>query len=375
VISAPKTVLIVDDEPAVRWLLQQGLPPHLPEFAVATVANGQEAIDYLSAYPVEVMVTDINMPVKDGFELLAHVRNHHPNLPVVVLASTAPGWITERAPQLGAMRVLQKPTSPELVAHHVLEACSETVRGRMSGVPLATLLQLMQLERKTCSLLVRSGARKGRLHFLSGQLVNAYAFDLAAEGEAAARHLLALDKVTIDFERSLHNHVRRIHTPLETLLLEVATHVDEANRDAAQAERSPAAGTVVPPKAEDPACGDADAGHAAVPSIAPRPPLGRPTASASPVRPATSISTALEVLQEALSDLRTRSDATATLLEAATLELARGAAALPRPVASATAAGVDEERLAAAWGEVSELAARLVRAADALGVRTGTVGP
>jgi CheY-like chemotaxis protein len=371
VISAPKTVLIVDDEPAVRWLLQQGLPAHLPEFAVATVANGQEAIDYLSAFPVEVMVTDINMPVKDGFELLAHVRNHHPNLPVVVLASTAPGWITERAPQLGAMRVLQKPASPELVALHVLEARSETVRGRMSGVPLATLLQLMQLERKTCSLLVRSGARKGRLHFLSGQLVNAYAFDLAAEGETAARHLLALDKVTIDFERSLHNHVRRIHTPLETLLLEVATHVDEANRDAALAERSAAAVAVEPATAETASGVDADAGRPAVRPVEPRPPLRRPPA-ASPERPANSIATALEGLQEALSGLRTRSDATATLLEAATLELARSDAALPRPVPSATTAGIDEERLAAAWGEVSELAARLVRAADALGVRTGT---
>jgi CheY-like chemotaxis protein len=371
VISAPKTVLIVDDEPAVRWLMQQGLPPHLPEYAVATVANGQEAIDYLSAYPVEVMVTDINMPVKDGFELLAHVRNHHPNLPVVVLASTAPGWVTERAPQLGAMRVLQKPTSPELVARHIVEAGSETVRGRMAGVPLATLLQLMQLERKTCSLLVRSGARKGRLHFLSGELVNAYAFDLAAEGEVAARHLLTLDKVTIDFERSLHNHVRRIHTPLETLLLEVAAHLDQANRDAAVAERSTA--PVAVPAATDGAAAATEAGRAAPPPIGPRSPLRHPEA-APPAQPIATIETALEGLQEALSSLRARSEATATLLEASASELTRGAAALPGPAAPDLAAGVDEERLTAAWAEVSELAARLVRAADALGVRTGTAG-
>jgi CheY-like chemotaxis protein len=340
VISAPKTVLVVDDEPAVRWLLQQDLPAHLPDFAVATVGNGQEAIDYLLAYPVDVIVTDIHMPVKDGFELLAHVRNHHPNLPVVVLASTAPRSITERLPRLGALRILQKPASPELVARHIVEARSETVRGRMTGVPLGALLQLMQLERKTCALLVSSGEKKGRLHFLSGELVNAYAFELDIEGEAAARHLLTLDKVTIDFERSLHNHVRRIHTPLETLLLEVATHQDEMSR------------------------GQPSAAVAEVAEVAD---LAEVAEAVAVTVADGSLRTSVDGLRAALAGLRARSDATAHLLEASAPELARGAAALARIGDGAPGGRPDEARLASAWGEVSELAARIVRAADALG--------
>ena len=355
-ISAPKTVLVVDDEPAVRWLLQQGLPPHLPDFAVATVGDGQEAIDYLTAYPVEVMVTDITMPVKDGFELLAHVRNHHPNLPVVVLTSAAPRQITERMPQFGTMHVLQKPASPELVARHVLQARSESVRGRMTGVPLSALLQLMQLERKTCSLLVRSGERKGRLHFLSGDLVNAYAFELDVEGEAAARYLLTLDRVTIDFERSLHNHVRRIHTPLETLLLEVATHVDEAQRDDAAAT-APAIATADAPSTAD--------------LVAPRGPAIAPAAATAERTSTASLDDAAAGLQAALAGLRTRSDATARTLHAAAPELARASTDLTTADPRALPVGPDEARLLAAWSEVSELAARLVRAADALGIRPG----
>jgi len=324
VISAPKTVLIVDDEPSVRWLLQQGLPRSLPDFAVATVSNGQEAIDYLGAHPVEVLVTDIVMPVKDGFELLAHVRNHHPNLPVVVLATMAPDAVTAGAPRLGALHVLQKPASPESVARHVLEARAATTRGRMAGVALSSLLRLMHLERKTCSLLVRSGERKGRLHFLSGELVNAYAFDLDAEGEVAARHLLMLDDVTIDFERSLHNHVRRIVTPLETLLLEVAAQADEARRDADAAHASPT-----------PNRGSLDAGVAG--------------------------------LRSTLAGLRARSAETAQLLEAAAPDLARGVHVLTQPSRFATAAAAaPDERLTAAWNEVATLATRLLHAADEL---------
>jgi len=232
VISSLKTVLVADDEYAVRRFLQEGLALHLPDFEVATVADGQEAIDFLTSHPVDVVVTDIAMPVKDGFAVLAHLRNHHPNVPVVVLTAADAETIERNAPRLGMLRVVQKPATAAQVARHVLDARAETARGRMSGMPLTTLLQLLQRERKSCSLYVRSGERRGRLHFRSGELVNAYAFELDQEGEAAARYLLALDDVTIDFERSLHNHLRRIHTPLEALLLDIARERDERSRDA-----------------------------------------------------------------------------------------------------------------------------------------------
>jgi CheY-like chemotaxis protein len=65
VISAPKTVLIVDDEPAVTLAAAADAAPSTSRTTqVATVGNGQEAIEYLNAYPVEVLVTDIVMPVK-----------------------------------------------------------------------------------------------------------------------------------------------------------------------------------------------------------------------------------------------------------------------------------------------------------------------
>jgi len=339
VISSPKTVLVADDEHAIRRLMQAALPHHLPGFEVAVVADGQEAIDYLSSRPVDVVVTDIAMPVKDGFAVLAHVRNHHPNLPVVVLTAAEVEGIHRQAPRLGLLRVLQKPASVAQVARHVLDARSETARGRMSGVPLDTLLQLLQLERKTCSLFVRSGERRGRLHFRSGELVNAYAFELDQEGEDAARYLLALDDVTIDFERSLHNHLRRIHTPLDTLLLDVARRDDEQRRDAEAANET--------------------VEHAATAGVH------------DGERP--SLASAADELQAAIAGLRGRAKSVAQALDAAAPALADGARALASAQRAPTADG--ERRIAAAWSEVTELAQRLASVADALGApadRQGT---
>jgi len=339
VISSPKTVLVADDEHAIRRLMQEALPHQLPGFEVAVVADGQEAIDYLSSNPVDVVVTDIAMPVKDGFAVLAYVRSHHPNLPVIVLTAAAVDAIHREAPRLGLLRVVQKPASAAQVARHILDARSETARGRMTGIPLATLLQLLQLERKTCSLFVRSGARRGRLHFRSGELVNAYAFELDEEGEAAARYLLALDDVTIDFERSLHNHLRRIHTPLETLLIDVACRDDERRRD---------------DEAHDAAAAPARAAEA-----------GRQL-----VREARSLASAASDLQAAMTGLQGRTAAVARALDEAAPALAAGARALAEPNRGPP---VDEERrVAEAWNEVTELAQRLARAADALGADPGT---
>lgn len=304
----------------MRALLWSGLGIHLPEHAIATASDGREAVEHLTRHPVDVLVTDVNMPVMDGFELLAHVRNHHPNIPVVVLAAMAPENVRSGTSGLGSFRILRKPTSPAVVAQHIRDALAESVRGRLPDVSLAPLLRLVHLERKTCSLLVRSSSSKGRLHFLSGELVDAYAFELDAVGEVAARHLLTLDRVAIEFERSLHNDKRRIETPLETLLLETAVAHDEQTRPA---------------------------------SVAPAPAVALP-------RP--DLDHALDRVRSALAALQDRLETTAHRLGEHTPDLERSVADLSPKTSGALAA----ETLSVAWHEVSALAARLVSAAEML---------
>ena len=348
--AAQKTVLVVDDEPTARTVLLEGLPRHLERFTVASAANGAEAVAYLREHPVDVLVTDVRMPVMDGFELLAHVRKHYPNLPVVVLSTLAPEDVLEASPALGILRVVRKPASAAEVARHVREADADTVKGRMRGVALGTLLDLMQRERKTCSLLVRSGEEKGRLHFLSGELVNAYAFSLDLDGEAAARHLLGLDVVTIDFERSLHNHDRRIHTPLATLLLEVATQLDESRHRDADEDGGVAAG---------------GAGDQATRSTHDEGAAGRGDVSQETVASG-GLDGALSGLHRAVGDLRSRSADTVEALTAAGPSIEQAAARLHEASAGGAGAALDDRRIAEAWREVAAVAERLARTAEAL---------
>ena len=352
-ILGPKTVLLADDEPAVLALYRRGLPPHLPGFEVVTVAGGDEAIAYLTEHPVTVLVTDIIMPPRDGFEVLAFVRHHHPNLPVVVLSAMAATDVLAGLPRLGALQVLQKPVPPAQLGGRILAAYEETTRGRLAGVPLPTLLQLIQAERKSCALHLRYGDERGRLHFLAGELVNAYAFELDTEGEAAARHLLAWESATVEFERSLHNHVRTIRTPLTTLLLDVVRTSDEARRDAlAQAPEA----TASPPAAAPPP-----------PAKAPDPVDAVVDRTAEPPSEARTLVAAAADLQLAIAGLRSAAVGTADRLAQAAPDLRAATAALDAERSENARAAMDVARVARLRREVANLAARLAHAAEAMG--------
>ena len=128
-------------------------------------------------------MTELSLPVVDGFGLLAHVRRHAANPPTVVLTAADPGSYRERLAELGSPRVLRKPVSVKMLAREARAALSEIVRGSVTGITLPSLLQMLEWERKTCSVRASSPEGEGRLDFLAGELVNAYSYTTRAEGE------------------------------------------------------------------------------------------------------------------------------------------------------------------------------------------------
>lgn len=350
-ITGPRTVLLVDHDPLEGRALQDGLGRALTECSVVVVRDAQTAIDYLEAHPVEVLVSELAPPPDDDLTLLAYVRRHHPNLPVVIVSPLPEEEVQAALPQLGAVPILAKPVSPGELAQEVRAARASTVRGRLEDVPLVSVLQVVRLERRTCSLLVRSGERKGRLHFRDGELVDAYAFELDLDGEPAARHVLGWEMVTIDFERSLHNAERKIGTPLETLLLEAATLRDERRRS-----RRPVADPQTMPDPEvaaEPGAIDAS-----------------PTRDGSGNPPPAATEVDVGNLQAALDDLRARSRATGELLDALAPLVADVARALPRDPETSDDERRAEARLEAFLQQTVGLAERLAQAASSAGRRS-----
>jgi CheY-like chemotaxis protein len=77
-------ILIVDDDPAVRTTL--GMFLMSAGHDVATADNGITAVAHLSSTVPDLLVTDLNMPLMSGIELISHLRSLHPKVPIVAMS-------------------------------------------------------------------------------------------------------------------------------------------------------------------------------------------------------------------------------------------------------------------------------------------------
>jgi two-component system, NtrC family, response regulator HydG len=103
-----KRLLLVDDDPAIRIVLQEYLESH--GHAVETAENGRVALTKLEQAGYDAVVTDYNMPEVNGLALLQHIQQYHPLLPVVMMTAERSSHVAVQSfVALGAQACLLKP--------------------------------------------------------------------------------------------------------------------------------------------------------------------------------------------------------------------------------------------------------------------------
>ncbi|MBV9959197.1 MAG: PAS domain S-box protein [Acidobacteria bacterium] len=115
-------VLVVDDEPDARDLLTAAL--RQCEARVTAVASADEALRVLAQSPPDVLVSDIGMPVADGYELIQKVRglekeNGGEQLPAIALTAYASDSARAAALKAGFQKHLAKPIEPSKLVHTI----------------------------------------------------------------------------------------------------------------------------------------------------------------------------------------------------------------------------------------------------------------
>ncbi|HEX6859515.1 MAG TPA: sigma-54 dependent transcriptional regulator [Caulobacteraceae bacterium] len=118
-----KTVLVVDDDPTQRRLIQGVLERE--DFAVAHAEDGNAAMAHLLAgKPADVVLLDLQMPGMDGHQTLAEMRTRGFSQPVIVLTATAGVETVVKAMQAGAQDFFIKPARAERIIVAVRNAMS-----------------------------------------------------------------------------------------------------------------------------------------------------------------------------------------------------------------------------------------------------------
>lgn len=103
-------VMVVEDEPPILRGICRLIEETDSRFEVcATAYDGLEALERLESMQIDVVFTDINMPICDGVELMQKIRAKYPSLPVVVLSGYADFNYAQSALRYGALNYLLKP--------------------------------------------------------------------------------------------------------------------------------------------------------------------------------------------------------------------------------------------------------------------------
>jgi len=119
----PKRILLVDDDPDTLQSVGEALRV-MAGAEVVTAANGQEALQRLSAARPEALVTDYRMPGMDGIELAKQARRSLPRLAVVVITAFSEENVRQRARQAGVCEVVPKPVEFDQLIDTVSQCCA-----------------------------------------------------------------------------------------------------------------------------------------------------------------------------------------------------------------------------------------------------------
>ena len=115
------TVLVVEDNPDMLAFVVRQLSK---EYAVLTATNGEEALQVLDGNYVNLVVSDVVMPVMDGFELCKRIKSdlNYSHIPVILLTAKTNIQSKIEGMELGADAYLEKPFSVEY-----LQACASSL--------------------------------------------------------------------------------------------------------------------------------------------------------------------------------------------------------------------------------------------------------
>lgn len=139
--NSPIRVMLVDDHAIVR----DGLALFFqltPDFElVSEVGNGEEAVNVVMRVKPDVILMDLFMPGMDGLTAIRKIHDLEPQIPILVLTSTAEGEVIQNALRAGAVGYLIKSIDTEELAEAIHTVC----RGESYLIPEASQLLMRRI--------------------------------------------------------------------------------------------------------------------------------------------------------------------------------------------------------------------------------------
>lgn len=124
-----ENILIVDDDINILELIQRHL--HSLDYHSYKAVSVKEAVAILRDTEIDLLITDLNMPEVDGFQLIQFASEHYPNMPKLVVTGYPSIQNALSAIKSGAVDYLVKPFTKEELKQGVLKSLSTKTKQKI----------------------------------------------------------------------------------------------------------------------------------------------------------------------------------------------------------------------------------------------------
>jgi DNA-binding response OmpR family regulator len=223
-----QTILIVEDDEKLVELLIDAIESVDSGYIIKTANNGKVGLDILVNEKVDLALLDIKMPIMSGVQVLTELHNRKLWIPIIILTAHNVKEFEEKLLEYGILDYLSKPLDMAKLKKRIKEVMkNREQRDSISGMSLAAILQVLEMEQRTGVISIKTSNKKGKIFFRKGRVVDIVANGISAE-EALGDLLDHSDKdKEIHIEYLEHRRTERINKSLTEILLEASRILDE----------------------------------------------------------------------------------------------------------------------------------------------------
>jgi CheY-like chemotaxis protein len=234
-----KNILIVDDEKNIVLSLSDFLEA---DYNCFRAFSYDEAIEIMIKNPVDVVISDVRMPGKTGFDLIRWLKENRPKVKTIMMTAYGSDSVKRAIRKEGAIFYFEKPidyNEIKNIIEHIFSPRGFTAD--LSGMDLIDMLQILGFSGKDCTVNVRNKlGESGKVFLKNGVLLNAETdFNTGME---AFYDIIKWESGSFSVVPLEGNINPEISFSLEHLLLEVSRIHDESEREYETAKEKAEAG-------------------------------------------------------------------------------------------------------------------------------------
>ena len=224
-----KKLLLVDNDLVLLKSLVSLLSDCTDLFETHISSSVDDALFLTKVKNYDLVITDIHMPGKTGIDLMINLKQNMFKGTIMVMTGLGDRETFEKIRELGGMNIIVKPIHLQWFKKMVVKFFEEKqgLSGTMDAIDLASILQVINLEKKSAAIRIEVDGKYGFLYFEKGELINAEFDDLA--GEKAAAKLIGLNKGKFSILKIKKGIKKEIEKPFISFLMNIMKDVDDDN--------------------------------------------------------------------------------------------------------------------------------------------------